>query len=276
MAGILGNIDFSSDRNKGGQGESGQGQDGGGQTTLSTEQFQKLLSAVSLSNESNPQADNGQPAQNSNPVHAQTGITDSQLLELEKAVGKEAAIGIVTALSNTSETAQNNDALLLGEFDKMTAKFEGLLEKQNKALNELQSVRQKDLANVYEFDKVFTEDSQEDLEEMLDNMTRNSSGLYDAKASFMEANKSGDIEKLNTFKQNFEGFLNDKYKDHKSVSGDSGASTTSDYKKSQSVVDDIDSLNRQIDAAMSGPNKDFDKVVELQEQVMQKAEELKQ
>jgi len=276
MAGLLGNINFSSDRNEGGQGESGQGNVGGGQTTLSEDQFTKLLSAVSLNNESNQQSGNGQPSQSANQVHAQTGMTDSQLERLEKAVGKDAAIDIATALSTTSEHSQNSDALLLGEMDKRFEKFDKLFKDQSKALKEMGSVRQKDLAQVYGFDEVFTQENQEDLETMLNNMTANSDGLYDATAAFQKANEDGDVNTLNKFKNQFTDFMNYTYKDHKSVSGDNGASTTSDYKRSQSVADEIDNLNKQIETAMSGPNKDFDKVVELQEKVMQKAEELKQ
>lgn len=265
------NLRFS-DRNKGGAKKDGEGEGANGQGGITPEQLKQLIDAVS-SKDGNSDGGNSQPNAQPQPPHNPI-MTDDAVQALEKSLGKDAASVLINILDNVSQQTTRDSSLILGQLDKITGSLSEKLDSQSSMINSLGSKVTSDLSSVHGFDQVFNEDNKEDLGEMLKIITEKSGGLFDAEAAFDKAAESGDNSTLLGFKEKFDDYLSHKYKDHQSVSGDNGTTTRTDMRQRQQLESEIDSLNRQIDAELSGVNKDYTKVLELQDKVREKADSL--
>ena len=268
----LGNISFSSDLKKGGQGEGGQGDAALGQTVIGDSQFKELLSVIASNGANNQDQNQNQPNQQSTPVHTQLGFSEDQVSALEKALGKDGSESLMSAISGGRKQATTDSALLLQEIDNLKKYIEKSNSKTAEQLKSLGGRQIQDAVRVHGFDSVFTEENKEDIGEMLDIITANSNGFYDAKAAFDSASENGDVDALLKFKESFDDFYEEKYKDDRSVSGANGGSSASDARSSRTAMSEIDELKAKM--GKLHPFQDVDKILELQQQVDQKAEEM--
>jgi len=268
------NVKFDTDRNEGGQDKSDKGNSGNqGQTVLSADQLAQLIQAA-VSKDTSTEQPQSQPNANDSPIHTQLGIGDDALQALTKSMGEDGARILLGVLGGIQKQSTNDSSLLLQQMDKMTNTLGEQIKESNKQLKNLGSQQVEDISRAHGLDKVFTEENAEDIGEMLDIITERNGGLYNARKAFDEAAEKGDLKSLLAFKEKFEDFTQHKYKNHQSVSGNNGTATRTDMKKSASVEAEIEKLNIEIEKHMTGPNKDFHKVIELQEKVKEKADEL--
>jgi len=244
-----------------------------GQNGVSAEQLQQLIEALG-SNDASKGSSNSTPPAQDNSTHNLLGISESQVSKLKDKLGDDVAEVLIGTLMSIKQGSENTDALLLSEVNKIAEGLSGKLDEQSKTLETLGNSRAHDASAILGLDRVFNEDNKEDLGEMLDIITKNSAGMFDAKKAFNEAAEKNDFEALAGFKEKFEDFTQYKYKDHQSVPGGNTANNRTALEKRNTVETEIADLEKQVEKAMSGPNKDYNKVAELQEKILEKAEAL--
>lgn len=235
----------------------------------------KLLQAVETKASNSGSASSASnSAYDASSHYSKFGITEDQYSALQSALGDKGASALVASLSSVGSHAEKNDVLLLSEVQKLQKTLEDSIEKQTKTIEELGGRAMHSSISALGLDKVFNESNKDDLSEMLDMLTQQSNGLFDAKAEYDRRVELNDLDYLSQLKGQFESYLGSKYKDHGSISGGHTASQIASVRSSAKIEDEVVAINEQLNQLTSGPNKDFKKIAELQSQLDEKLEQL--
>ena len=201
------------------------------------------------------------------PVHHQLGLSDSQAASIKEALGDGVYDSLFGSLGGIIQKSEQNDLLIADHLNNIAGDIQKKFEEQAQAIKSINvnPVNELQMRQLYGFDKYFNENNHDDLVDCLSELSERSGGVLDAISDFNEAEQNNNYDKLLKYKASFEGFLQNKYKDHESVIGSNGNSIKADVKTANEQDKEIDALLAKQELLMK--QKKFAEATEIGDQI---------